>query len=128
MAIETLRRLLAGEIKARERTNIVEAKKLTGRLEDTLRRYHNRAVDSVQVIEELIALARDISAANAGSRAWSLTAEEPFYDALAENGSAKELIRHEELRILAQVLVGTIQETLPPSTGRARRRSGKNAN
>jgi type I restriction enzyme R subunit len=112
LAIETLRRLLSGEIKARERSNVVEAKKLTERLEDTLRRYHNRAVDSVQVIEELIALAKDISAANARGAELGLTAEElAFYDALAENGSAKDLMRHEELRILAQVLVGTIRNS-----------------
>ena len=47
--------------------NIVEATKLSERLDDTLRRYHNRAVDSVQVIEKLIALAKDISTANARS-------------------------------------------------------------
>jgi type I restriction enzyme R subunit len=112
LAIETLRRLLAGEIKARERTNVVEAKKLTDRLEDTLRRYHNRAVDSVQVIEELIALAKDISAANARGAELGLSTEElAFYDALAENGSAKDLMRHDELRILAQVLVGTIRSS-----------------
>lgn len=56
LAVETLRRLLADEIKARSWSNIVEATKLSDRLDDTLRRYHNRAVDSVQVIEELIAL------------------------------------------------------------------------
>jgi type I restriction enzyme, R subunit len=110
LAIETLRRLLAGEIKARERTNITEATKLSERLEETLRKYHNRAVDSVQVIEELIALARDISAASARGAQLGLNGEElAFYDALAENGSAKELMQHEQLRMLAQVLVQTIR-------------------
>jgi type I restriction enzyme R subunit len=112
LAIETLRRLLAGEIKARERTNITEATKLSERLEETLRKYHNRAVDSVQVIEELIALARDISAASARGAQLGLTAEEvAFYDALAENGSARELMQHEQLRMLAQVLVQTIRSS-----------------
>jgi type I restriction enzyme R subunit len=110
LAVETLRRLLAEEIKARFRLNIVEATKLSDRLDDTLRRYHNRAVDSVQVIEELIALAKDISAANARSTELGLNSEElAFYDALAENGSAKALMAHEQLRILAQVLVQTIR-------------------
>lgn len=112
LAVETLRRLLADEIKARSRSNIVEATKLSDRLDDTLRRYHNRAVDSVQVIEELIALAKDISAANARSAELGLNAEElAFYDALAENGSAKALMAHEQLRILAQVLVQTIRSS-----------------
>jgi type I restriction enzyme, R subunit len=110
LAVETLRRLLADEIKARSRSNIVEATKLSERLDDTLRRYHNRAVDSVQVIEELIALAKDISAANARSAELGLSTEElAFYDALAENGSAKALMAHEQLRLLAQLLVQTIR-------------------
>ena len=112
LAVETLRRLLADEIKARSRSNIVEATKLSDRLDDTLRRYHNRAVDSVQVIEELIALAKDISAASARSAELGLNTEElAFYDALAENGSAKALMAHEQLRILAQVLVQTIRSS-----------------
>jgi type I restriction enzyme, R subunit len=112
LAVETLRRLLADEIRARSRSNIVEATKLSDRLDDTLRRYHNRAVDSVQVIEELIALAKDISAANARSAELGLNAEElAFYDALAENGSAKALMAHEQLSILAQVLVQTIRNS-----------------
>ncbi len=112
LAVETLRRLLADEIKSRSRSNIVEATKLSDRLDDTLRRYHNRAVDSVQVIEELIALAKDISSANGRSAELGLTSEElAFYDALAENGSAKALMAHEKLRILAQVLVQTIRKS-----------------
>ncbi len=52
LAVETLRRVLADEIKARARSNIVMSEKLSERLDETLRRYHNRAVDSLQVIEE----------------------------------------------------------------------------
>lgn len=112
LAVETLRRLLADEIKARSRSNIVEATKLSERLDETIRRYHNRAVDSLQVIEELIALARDISAANARSTELGLNSEElAFYDALAENGSAKALMEHEHLRLLAQALVQAIRKS-----------------
>ena len=112
LAVETLRRLLAGEIKARSRTNIVEARKLSERLDETLRRYHNRAVDSVQVIEELIELAKEISIANGRGAELGLTAEElAFYDALAENGSARELMQHKQLRLLAQMLVQTIRNS-----------------
>ena len=110
LAVETLRRLLADEIKARSRSNIVEASKLSNRLDDTLRRYHNRAVDSLQVIEELIALAKDISATSERTAELGLSKEElAFYDALAENGSAKALMAHEQLRTLAQLLVQTIR-------------------
>ena len=110
LAVETLRRLLAGEIKIQSADNLVQARKLSDRLDETLRRYHNRAVDSVQVIEELIALAKDISAANARSSELGLSTEElAFYDALAENGSAKALMAHEQLRVLAQMLTRTIR-------------------
>ena len=112
LAVETLRPLLAGEIKARERTNIVLSRKLSERLDDTLRCYHNRAVDSVQVIEELIAFAKDISAEAARGAELELSSEElAFYDALAENGSAQELMAHEQLRLLAQMLVRTIRSS-----------------
>jgi type I restriction enzyme R subunit len=112
LAIETLRRLLADEIKARSRSNMVEASKLSERLDETLRRYHNRAVDSLQVIEELIALAKDISASGARSAELGLSTEElAFYDALAENGSAKALMAHEQLRLLAQLLTQTIRSS-----------------
>ena len=112
LAVETLRRLLAGEIKARSADNIVQARKLSERLDETLRRYHSRAVDSVQVIEELIALAKEISAATARGAELGLNAEElAFYDALAENGSAKALMAHEQLRILAQALLLSIRNS-----------------
>lgn len=113
LAVETLRRLLADEIGARSRSNIVEASKLSDRLDATLRRYHNRAVDSLQVIEELIALAKDVGAATTRGNQLALSAEElAFYDALAENGSAKALMAHEELRTLAQLLTQTIRSSI----------------
>lgn len=113
LAVETLRRLLEGEIKARQASNIVEARKLTERLDETLRRYHNRAVDSLQVIEELISLAADLQAARQRGEELGLSVEElAFYDALADNGSAKKLMEHDDLRTLAQVLVTTIRSSV----------------
>lgn len=110
LAIEALRRLLADEIKIRERSNIIEARKLTERLDEALRKYHNRAVDSVQVIEELIALARQLGEAVKRGDELGLSDEElAFYDALAENGSARNLMAVEDLRVLAQALVRQIR-------------------
>jgi type I restriction enzyme R subunit len=112
LAVETLRRLLADEIKARARSNIVMSEKLSERLDETLRRYHNRAVDSLQVIEELIALAKEIRATHARSAELGMSDEEmAFYDALAENGSARDLMKHNQLRVLAQMLVRTIRDS-----------------
>lgn len=113
LAVETLRRLLQGNIKARERFNIIEARKLSDRLNDVLTRYHNRAVDSLQVIDELISLARDVSASAKRGEELGMAPEElAFYDALAENGSARELMERETLRTLAQLLVKTIRSTV----------------
>ena len=112
LAVETLRRLLADEIKAHARTNIVQSQKLSERLDETLRKYHNRAVDSVQVIEELIALAHEIRASSARAVELGLSQEEvAFYEALAENGSARELMAHETLRTLARLLVQAIRNS-----------------
>ena len=70
LAVELLRKLLAGEIKSRSRRNVVQARSFADLLEQSLRRYQNRAIETAQVIEELIALAAEMRAANArGSRA-----------------------------------------------------------
>jgi type I restriction enzyme R subunit len=112
LAIEALRRLLADAIASRQRSNIVEARRLTERLDDAMRRYHNRAVDSLQVIDELIALAREIDGATRRGAELGLSPEEmAFYTALAENGSAREMMRVEDLRILAQQLVAQIRRS-----------------
>lgn len=112
LAVETLRRLLADEIRSHARTNIVQSQKLSERLEETLRKYHNRAVDSVQVIEELIALANEIKSHATRAAELGLSQEEiAFYEALAENGSARELMAHETLRTLAKLLVEAIRSS-----------------
>ena len=112
LAVEALRRLLADAIGARERSSIVEARKLTERLDEALRRYHNRAVDSLQVIDELIALARDVKLSASLAGELGLTDEEmAFYLALAENGSAKELMQVNDLLQLARHLVIQIKKS-----------------
>jgi len=124
LAIEALRRLLADAIAGRERSNIVQARLLTERLDEAMRRYHNRAVDSLQVIDELIALAREIdNSARLGTQLGLSSEEMAFYTALAENGSAREMMRVEDLRILAQQLVVQIRR-YKRSTGPAKSRFG----
>ncbi len=65
LAVELLRKLLKGELAARRRKNVVQARSFAEMLERTLRHYRNRAVGAAQVIEELIQLARDLREANA---------------------------------------------------------------
>ncbi|MHB8400211.1 MAG: type I restriction endonuclease subunit R, partial [Candidatus Limnocylindrales bacterium] len=98
VAIELLRKLLAGEIKARSRRNVVQARSFADLLEQALRRYQNRAIETAQVIEELIALAKDLRAASARGEALGLTDDElAFYDALETNDSAIAILGEPEL-------------------------------
>ena len=107
LAIEALRALLNGEIKSRTRTNVVKNKAFSQRLEEALARYHNRSVDALQVIQELIEIARELQEQPEDG----LSPEEiAFYDALADNQSAIELMGNEELRIIATELVSTVRE------------------
>ena len=88
-AVELLRKLLNDEVRSRSRTNVVLEKKFGDRLQDALNRYRNRAVESAQVIEELIAMAKEFRAAAQRGDALGLNPSElAFYDALANNESA----------------------------------------
>ena len=107
LAVEALRRLLAGETKSRTRTNVVKNRQFSERIEDAMARYHNRVIDALQVIEELIKIGRDLREEPDDG----LTPEEvAFYDALAENGSATELMGNAELRLIASELVKAVRE------------------
>jgi hypothetical protein len=93
LAVELLRKLLVGEIKTRSQRNVVQARSFTELLERSIRRYQNRAVETAQVVEELIALARDMRAANARGEDLGLSEDElAFYDALEANDSAVKVL------------------------------------
>jgi type I restriction enzyme R subunit len=110
LAIETLRRLLNGQVKSREKQNIVEARRFSERLVEAIARYHNRAIDSVQVIQELIDLAKEMRASIRRGDELGLTDDEvAFYDALAENKSAVDILGIDSLRVLAQEIVRRIR-------------------
>ncbi len=106
LAVEALKKLLNGEIKARTRTNVVQNELFSSRLEQAIARYHNRSVDALQILQELIALAKDLK--NEPEDGLS-NAERAFYDALAQNSSAVEVMNNEQLRIIATELVGTVR-------------------
>jgi type I restriction enzyme, R subunit len=91
LAVEVMRKLLEGEIKARQRKNLVQARSFAEMLEKAIRRYQNRAVEAAQIIEELIELAREIRKADKRGEQLGLSDEElAFYDALQASGSAVE--------------------------------------
>jgi len=110
LAVELLRKLLSGEIRTRGRKNVVQAKSFREMLEQSLRRYQNRAIEAAQVIEELIGLARQMREANARGEALGLTEDEvAFYDALETNDSAVKVLGDETLRAIARELVATVR-------------------
>jgi type I restriction enzyme R subunit len=110
LAVELLRKLLEGEIKTRRRKNLVQARSFAEMLEQTIRRYQNRAIEAAQVIEELIGLARDMREANARGEKLGLSEEElAFYDALETNDSAVKVLGEPTLRQIAQELVRTVR-------------------
>lgn len=106
LAVEALKKLLNGEISARTKTNVVRKEEFSSRLEQAIARYHNRSVDALQILQELIQIAKDLR----NEPEDGLTsAERAFYDALAQNNSAVEIMSNEELRIIATELVQTVR-------------------
>jgi type I restriction enzyme R subunit len=89
LAVELLERLVEGEIKSRFASNVVQEKKFSELLAKVIKRYQNRAIETAQVIEELIEMARKFRAAAERGEELGLTDDEiRFYDALADNESA----------------------------------------
>ena len=88
----------------------MQARSFAEMLEQTIRRYQNRAIEAAQVIEELIALAKEMREANARGEALGLTEDElAFYDALETNDSAVKVLGDETLRTIARELVETVR-------------------
>lgn len=113
MPPEMLRKLLEGEIKTRSRKNVVQARSFAELLENAITRYQNRAIETAQVIEELIELAKDMREANRRGEALGLTEDEvAFYDALEVNDSAVKVLGDETLRLIAQELVKSVRNSI----------------
>ncbi len=113
LAVELLEKLLKGELATRRRKNVVQARSFTEMLEQTIRRYQNRAVEAAQVIEELIGLAREMREANARGEALGLSEDElAFYDALGVNDSAVQVLGDETLRTIARELVEKVRSNV----------------
>ena len=113
LAVELLERLLKGELSMRRRKNVVQARSFAELLERTIRRYQNRAVEAAQVIEELIALARDLRESSVRGEALGLSDDElAFYDALGVNDSAVQVLDDETLRDIARELVDTVRSNV----------------
>ena len=113
LAVELLQKLLKGEIKLRSRRNLVQARSFAEMLDETVRKYQNRAIETAQVIEELIQLAKDMRAANARGEELHLTEDElAFYDALEVNDSAVKVLGEPTLTKIARELVDTVRKNV----------------
>ena len=111
--MEALRKLLNGEIRSRSRVNVVETRAFSERLEQAIARYHANAVTTAEVIQELIALAKEIRSARQRGKEEGLSEDEiAFYDALAENESAVEVMGDKNLRVIAQELLSSLKSNV----------------
>ena len=111
LALETLRKLLNDQIRITERTNLVQSKKFREALEDAMLRYTNKAISTAEMISRLVDLAKHLRDAQQHGEALGLSREETaFYDALAENGSAKEAMQNDTLRLMARELTEMVKK------------------
>ncbi len=113
LAVELLRKLLEGEIKGRGRKNIVQARSFAEMLEKAIRAYQNRAIETAEVIEELITLAKGLREANQRGEELGLSEDEvAFYDALEVNDSAVAVLGDDTLRLIARELVKAVRNSI----------------
>ena len=113
LAVELLERLLEGEIKSRFATNVVQEKKFSELLANVITRYQNRSIETAQVMEELIEMARKFQEAANRGEALGLTEDEiKFYDALATNESAVRELADETLKKIAHELTENLRQNL----------------
>jgi type I restriction enzyme R subunit len=110
LAIEALKKLINGEVRSQAKRNVTQSKEFTERLEAAIARYHTNALTTAQVLEELIQIAKDIRVARARGEETGLSDEEiAFYDALAVNESARQMMGEPALRVIAHELVASIK-------------------
>ena len=111
LALETLRKLLTDQIKISERTNLVQAQKFREALEKAMLGYTNKQITTAEMIAKLLELAKWVWEAKQHGQDLGLSTEEvAFYDALAENGSAKEVMQSDQLRLMARDLAELVKQ------------------
>lgn len=113
LALEALRKLINDGIRSRSKSNVVQTKAFSERLEDAVARYHANAITTAEVLQELIDLAKDIRAARQRGEEQGLSEDEiAFYDALAENESAIQMLGDEKLKLIAHELLVSLRENV----------------
>ncbi len=113
LALEALRKLINDGIRSRSKSNVVQTKAFSERLEDAVARYHANAITTAEVLQELIQLAKDIRAARQRGEEQGLSEDEiAFYDALAENESAIQMMGDDKLKLIAHELLVSLRENV----------------
>jgi type I restriction enzyme R subunit len=113
VAVELLKKLLSDEIKTRSPRNVVQARAFSDMLQRTLNAYHNRAIATHEIIEEMIKLGKELRDAAARGEQLGLNDDElAFYDALAENTSAMELMGDKKLKVIATELIVSVRKNV----------------
>ena len=113
LAVELLERLLEGEIKSKFSSNVVQQKKFSELLGNVITRYQNRSIETAQVMEELVEMAKKFREAASRGEALGLTDDEVrFYDALANNESAVRELTDETLKKIAHELTENLRKNL----------------
>lgn len=111
LAIEVLKKLLNNEIKVRSKHNLIQSRTFMEMLESSIKRYQNNVINTAEILDELIQQAKEISKADKRGEELGLSKDElAFYDAVAQNDSAKELLGDENLLKLARVLVERVRK------------------
>jgi type I restriction enzyme R subunit len=111
LAVEMLRKLLSNEVRTRLKRNVIQSRRFSEMLEASIRKYQNRAIETAKVIEELIAIAKQMRDDAARGMQLGLTDDEvAFYDALEVNDSAVKVLGDETLRTIARELVKTVRQ------------------
>ncbi|MBK1670019.1 DEAD/DEAH box helicase [Rhodovibrio sodomensis] len=113
LALEALRKLVNDQIRSRSKTNVVESKRFSERLDEAIARYHSNAVTTAEVLQELIDMAKEIRAAQERGAEEGLDPDEvAFYDALADNESAVEVMGNDQLKVIAQELLNQVKKNV----------------
>ncbi len=113
VAVELLEKLLRDELRVRSKRNLIESQRFTEKLKRALNAYHNRAIATQEVIEELIKLAQEMNAASRRGEEMGLTEDErAFYDALAANASAVQIMGDKQLKVIAAELITKVRQSV----------------
>jgi type I restriction enzyme R subunit len=113
LALELLKKLINDEIKTRSKKNVVQARSFAEMLEQSVRKYQNRAIETAEVIQELIRIAKELREAGQRGEKLGLNEDEAaFYDALADNGSATQILGDDKLKMLAMELVLRVRQSV----------------